>query len=214
MFIRILILTKNISLAERCIDSIVKKTVCSNFVINVISNNDVCQDWKAKRSVDFFFDPRDFNFSAINISAARRVVEDKLLFLNDDIEVLSKNWLNEMLKCFNNPSVGIVGAKLLYPDHAIQHAGLIAGLNDVSGKHTIVSHWHKHLPNSWKGYKKCTQYDSRNERGDGCVHDELSSSLNTLRQYPGSKDELPVFIAPDKIDFLRDHGFSYFRYAE
>jgi GT2 family glycosyltransferase len=76
-----------------------------------------------------------FNFSrAVNrgISMARG---ELVLLLNNDVEILEPNWLKEMVSCFDFPETGIVGAKLLYPDRSIQHAGVIAGLGGLAG------HW-------------------------------------------------------------------------
>ncbi len=80
--------------------------------------------------------PEPFNFSrAINrgIGLARG---ELLLLLNNDIEVLAADWLKEMVSCFDWPDTAIVGAKLLYPDRRIQHAGVIAGLGGLAG------HWY------------------------------------------------------------------------
>ncbi|MBD3260310.1 MAG: glycosyltransferase [Candidatus Altiarchaeales archaeon] len=90
---------------------------------------------------------RPFNFSAINNFAAESVQNsDYLLFLNDDIEVLSREWLDEMMSFIQQPGVGVVGAKLLYPDRRIQHAGVIIGIGGVAG------HSHKYIPNGHPGY--------------------------------------------------------------
>lgn len=80
-------------------------------------------------------DEEPFNFSrSVNrgISLAKG---DLILLLNNDIEVLEPLWLKEMVSCFDYPGTGIVGAKLLYPDRTIQHAGVIAGLGGLAG------HW-------------------------------------------------------------------------
>ena len=80
-------------------------------------------------------EPADFNFSrAVNKGAALATGE-WLLLLNNDIEIERPDWLREMVSCFHPPDVGIVGAKLLYPDRRLQHAGVIAGLGGYAG------HW-------------------------------------------------------------------------
>lgn len=77
-----------------------------------------------------------FNFSrAVNKGLALARGE-AILLLNNDVEVLEPNWLREMVSCLDYPGTGIVGAKLLYPDRTIQHAGVIAGLGGLAG------HWH------------------------------------------------------------------------
>jgi GT2 family glycosyltransferase len=82
-----------------------------------------------------YFDCRNqpFNFSAINNAAARQCESPVLLFLNDDTSVIEPAWLEAMLELVLRPEVGAVGAKLLYPNDAIQHAGVVMGLFDNCG---------------------------------------------------------------------------------
>jgi GT2 family glycosyltransferase len=89
--------------------------------------------------------PEPFNFSRLvnlGISAARG---DYILVLNNDTEILEAGWLKEMVSCFEYDRVGIVGAKLLYPDHTLQHAGVIVGLGDLAG------HWYVGMPEDFSG---------------------------------------------------------------
>ena len=74
-----------------------------------------------------------FNFSAINNAAARECKSPLLLFLNDDTSVINSHWLEAMAELAMRPEVGAVGAKLLYPNGAIQHAGVVMGLYDNCG---------------------------------------------------------------------------------
>ncbi len=74
-----------------------------------------------------------FNYSAINNAAARECQSPVLLFLNDDTCVIAPDWLESMLELAVRPEVGAVGAKLLYPNGKIQHAGVIMGLHDNCG---------------------------------------------------------------------------------
>ena len=89
--------------------------------------------------------PEPFNFSravnrGVGLSAGPLV-----LLLNNDIEVIEPGWLKEMVACLSFPDTGIVGAKLLYPDGTLQHAGVIAGLGGYAG------HWHIGRPESEPG---------------------------------------------------------------
>lgn len=89
-------------------------------------------------------EPAAFNFSrAVNRGAAMASGE-YLLLLNNDIEIESPDWLDEMESCFGFEDVGIVGAKLLYPDRTIQHAGVIAGLGDYAG-HWFIGKPERHV---------------------------------------------------------------------
>ena len=76
-----------------------------------------------------------FNFSQAINKGCRLARGAHLLLLNNDIEILDPGWLREMVACFDYPNVGIVGAKLLYPDRTLQHAGVIVGLGGLAG------HW-------------------------------------------------------------------------
>lgn len=80
--------------------------------------------------------PGDFNFSAAVNRGAALARSDVLLLLNNDVEILEPGWLKEMVSCLAYPHTGIVGAKLLYPDGRLQHAGVIAGLGGYAG------HWY------------------------------------------------------------------------
>ncbi len=71
--------------------------------------------------------PGPFNFAALNNDAARTVPGGVLLLLNNDVEIVRPDWLSEMVAQLARPGVGIVGARLLYPDRTVQHAGILLG---------------------------------------------------------------------------------------
>jgi GT2 family glycosyltransferase len=81
------------------------------------------------------FDQRGmpFNYSSLNNLAVAQCDSELLLFLNDDTEGISKGWLLAMVELAMRPEVGAVGAKLLYPDGLIQHAGVTMGLAEICG---------------------------------------------------------------------------------
>lgn len=76
-----------------------------------------------------------FNFSRAVNKGIARAKGDYILLLNNDVEIEDSGWLREMVSCFDFEDVGIVGAKLLYPDRTLQHAGVIVGLGGLAG------HW-------------------------------------------------------------------------
>jgi len=76
--------------------------------------------------------PGAFNWAAINNVAAASCDSDFLLFLNNDIEATSDGWLSSMVELAQDPTIGAVGARLLYPDGHVQHAGVILGLGGVA----------------------------------------------------------------------------------
>ena len=80
---------------------------------------------RAQRNVKLVSRPGPFNFSLLCNAGAAAASGDHLLFLNNDTEVLTRSWLERMLALAADPAVGAVGATLLYPDHTIQHAGLL-----------------------------------------------------------------------------------------
>ncbi|MGH7393311.1 MAG: glycosyltransferase family 2 protein [Candidatus Rokuibacteriota bacterium] len=120
-------------LLERCVRSIREKTAYEHYEIVVVDNDSAEPDTLAylqsvQRYVRVVQWPGRFNFSAINNFGVTRASGEQLLFLNNDIEVLDPDWLAAMLEHAQRPEVGAVGAKLLYPDGRIQHAGVVVGI--------------------------------------------------------------------------------------
>ena len=76
---------------------------------------------------------KEFNYSSINNFAAEQARGEYLLFLNNDVEILTPDWMEEMLQICQQKEVSIVGAKLYYPDDTIQHAGVVMGLGGIAG---------------------------------------------------------------------------------
>jgi GT2 family glycosyltransferase len=77
--------------------------------------------------------PGSFNYSRINNQAVSMAKGDLILFLNNDVEAINKDWLREMVSHALRPEIGCVGAKLLYPNNTIQHAGVVLGIGGVAG---------------------------------------------------------------------------------
>ena len=77
--------------------------------------------------------PGPFNFSRLCNQAAAQARAPALVFLNNDTEILNEEWLDELLAWVENPEVGAVGAKLLYPDGRVQHAGVVVGIDGLAG---------------------------------------------------------------------------------
>jgi GT2 family glycosyltransferase len=140
-------------LLARCIDSVRRKTRYKNYEMLVVDNGSVEEETKRYLSglaheptVQVLDYPHPFNFSAINNFAATYARGEYLLFLNNDTEVISEEWLGAMLEHAQRPEVGAVGARLLYSDGRLQHGGVIVGLGGVAG------HAHKFLPRQAGGY--------------------------------------------------------------
>lgn len=144
---------------EKCIDSIEKKTDYKNYDILIIDNNseeiktkDYFEKISKKPNIRVLKYEYPFNFSGINNYAVTQSKSDYILFLNNDTEVISEEWLCAMLEHAQRTEVGAVGCKLLYPDNTIQHAGLILGISGIPGKPGIAGHSHKHFPDDAYGY--------------------------------------------------------------
>jgi GT2 family glycosyltransferase len=117
---------------SRCINSIKDKTTYRNYELIVVDNNSEEPEtlsYLASLDAMVLRYEADFNFSGINNFAAARARGDYLLFLNNDTEVITPDWIQSMLEHAQRPEVGAVGCKLLYPDKTIQHAGVVLGMS-------------------------------------------------------------------------------------
>ena len=136
--VSIVIPTRDGSTLQRCVDSLFAFTTYPRFEIFVIDNSSsalpTLQYLRAQDSrVTVFRDEQPFNYSAINNLGVRRTSGDVICLLNDDTEVISGDWLSEMVGNLLQPGVGAVGAKLYYSDGRIQHAGIVLGILGVAG---------------------------------------------------------------------------------
>lgn len=138
---------------SRCIDSVLERTTYPAFELVIVDNGSTCV-----RTLDYLstigMDSRvrvlewdsPFNFSAINNFAVRQADGELLCLLNNDTEVITPAWLEEMAAQASRPEIGCVGAKLYYPDDTIQHAGVVLGIGGVAG------HGHKFQRRNDDGY--------------------------------------------------------------
>jgi O-antigen biosynthesis protein len=90
--------------------------------------------------------PGPFNFSAISNVGARATKARVLLFLNNDIAMLEPSWLKAMVRYAIKPEIGVVGAKLLFPNGRLQHAGVVLGFGGIAG------HLYRRFPPDHRGY--------------------------------------------------------------
>ena len=141
---------------ETCVESIYARTTYPDFEILLIENNS--KEEQTFRSYERMrkehpdtlkvvtWTGKGFNYSALNNFGARYATGEYLLLLNNDTEVITPGWLEEMVMYAQQKRVGCVGAKLLYPDDTIQHAGVGFGIGGVAG------HLHKYFPATSDGY--------------------------------------------------------------
>lgn len=135
----------NCAVLRRCIDSIIQKTTWKNLEIVIVENGsneaELFDYYKTLQE-----DPRikvvsypvaeSFNYSRVNNFGAKQCSGDYILFLNNDTEVISGNFLEEMLSFAQRPDVGVTGAKLYYFDRTLQHAGVIVGAGSIAAHHS------------------------------------------------------------------------------
>ena len=141
-------------LLEKCIDSILEKSDYKNFEIIGINNNstlrcvqNLMKDYEAQHSNIRFYDfSEPFNYSKINNYAARQAKGEYLLLLNNDIEIISSDWIESLLEYAQRKEIGAVGAKLFYPDGRIQHAGVGIGIGG------LADHWYRLRDRTDAGY--------------------------------------------------------------
>lgn len=137
----------NTELLERCLESIADKTDYPHYEIVVLDNSRLTKvekfvrGWRRRGLELEYIDFRNvpFNYSAMNNAGARESDAPLLLFLNDDISIITPGWLDAMVELACRPEVGAVGAKLLYPDGTIQHGGIVLGYFDICG-HAFKGH--------------------------------------------------------------------------
>ncbi|MBE9163728.1 tetratricopeptide repeat protein [Tychonema sp. LEGE 06208] len=141
---------------DNCLESIFTKSVYPNYEVIVIDNGsqeqhtaEILDKWTAKESARFKSYRLDipFNFSKINNYAASKAEGDYLLFLNNDTEVITPDWIDGMVEQAQRSSIGAVGNLLVYSDNKIQHAGVVMGLGGG-----VAGHSYYHMPRSIPGY--------------------------------------------------------------
>jgi glycosyltransferase involved in cell wall biosynthesis len=136
-----------------CVNSLLNKTTYPRYEILIVDNQS--SDPETLSYLETLTrDPRvrvlrydlPFNYSAINNFAVRQARGEVICLLNNDIEVITPDWLGEMVAHAMRPDIGAVGAKLLYPDDTVQHGGVVLGLGGIAG------HAFHRLPRSAPGF--------------------------------------------------------------
>ena len=203
----IIIPTRNgVATLARCVDSIRNLTSYSNYEIMIVDNGS--DDYKtlqylkllSEEGIDVVVANQPFNFSALNNLAVAKANSDFVCLLNDDTEVITPGWLTEMLGHASQAKVGAVGAKLLYPNDTIQHAGVILGIGGVAG------HGHKHFARHADGYFSRLQVS----QNLSAVTAACMLIKTSIWQEVGGLDEA-LAVAFNDIDFclrLADAGYS------
>jgi O-antigen biosynthesis protein len=209
--VSLIIPTRNaLALLRQCIESIVVLTTYANYEILVVDNGSddpqalaYLAELNGQPGIAVIRDDRPFDYAALNNLAARRAQGEVLGLVNNDIEVITPGWLEEMVSLALQPGVGAVGARLLYPDESIQHGGVLLGVGTGTG---VAGHAHKFLPATQAGYMNravLTQSFSAVTAACLVVRKALYEQL-------GGLDEVHLKIAYNDVDFclrLREAGY-------
>jgi len=139
----------NIPLLRNCLSSITEKTTYNNYEIIIVENNSTneatftyYEELKRYENISVvYWEGKGFSYSEICNFGAQFASGKHLLFLNNDIMIITPNWIEEMLMYSQRSDVGMVGCKLYFLNGAVQHAGVILGLGGVAGHIYLGAHY-------------------------------------------------------------------------
>ena len=142
------------STLDVCLKSIQKLTTYKNYEIVIVENNSTePETFEYYKKIDgknnvrvVYFPGKEFNYSAIINYGVKQTTGEYVVQLNNDTEIITKDWIEEMLGFAQREDVGAVGVELYYPDKTVQHAGIIIGIGGVAG------HVFRNLPYNTHGY--------------------------------------------------------------
>lgn len=207
--VSLIIPTRNaVHLMRQCIGSILEKTTYENYEILIVDNGSddaeaLCyfESLADDPRIRVLRDERPFNYSALNNAAVKHAKGKLVGLLNNDIEVISPDWLSEMVSLALQPGIGAVGAKLLYPDSTVQHAGLVLGVLGVAGNA------HKHVPRATRGYFGRAGLIS----AFSAVTAACLVICKTIYQEVGGLNEKDLAVAYNDVDFCLRVGEAGYR---
>ena len=215
--VTLIIPTRNqLKLIRQCVSSILEKTTYSNYEIIIINNgsDDISTLGYLKKienniKIRVLHDPQPFNYSALNNAGVKLARGEIIGLINNDVEVISPNWLDEMVSHAVRVEVGAVGARLWYDGDMMQHAGVILGIHGVAG------HVHRFLPRGNMGYcGRASLIQSFSAVTGACLLVRKS-----VYEEIGGLNEADLQVAGNDIDFclrLREAGYRniFTPYAE
>ncbi|MEL6217567.1 MAG: glycosyltransferase family 2 protein [Pseudomonadota bacterium] len=195
-------------LISRVLDDLAERTAYPDFEVVIVDNGSTDMRVPAlyermAHRLPLRFDIRSeqFNFAAMVNRGAAMARGEVLLLLNNDISVIDPNWLSEMVECLAYPRTGIVGARLLYPNGTIQHAGVVLGLGGLAG------HWHyKAAPDDYGEMGRLAVRNSMTVVTGACM-----LVTRDCWQSLGGMDAERFAVAYNDVDFCaraRDQGFG------
>lgn len=207
--VSIIILTKDKpELITQCVDTLIDQTEYKNYELLIVDNGSTDKEaleylnrLESSKNVSVLKNPAPFNFSALNNWAVKKAKGEILLFLNNDMEIVETDWLSELVSHAQRPGVGPVGAKLLFPDEYVQHAGVILGIQDHAG------HAFKYLHRSNPGQiGRAGIIQNYSAVTAACMAVKKSTFVEL-----GGFDEINLGIAYNDIDFCLRAGKSGYR---
>ena len=209
--VTLIIPTRNaVALLRQCIGSIVTATTYPNYELLLIDNGSddgealtYLASLEGQPGIRVLRDNRPFNYSALNNMGVANARGSVIGLVNNDIEVISPGWLDEMVSIALQPGVGAVGAKLLYPDERVQHGGVLLGVGGVEG---VAGHANKFLPAWHGGYMgRASMVQSFSAVTAACL-----VVRKAAYEQVGGLDEVELKVAYNDIDFcLRLRGAGY-----
>lgn len=186
-----------LQLLRPCIEGLLNGTDYPNLEIIVVDNDSRGPETRvylaeiAQQGVRVLSYPQPFNYSAINNWAIEAATGEIIGLINNDIEVIEPGWLKEMLSHLLRPSIGAVGAKLLWPNSMVQHGGVVVGINGLAA-HTGNTH-HRNDP-GYLGYNQLARQQSA-----------VTAACLLVRKYDyqllGGLDETRFPVAFNDVDF-------------
>lgn len=195
-----------VELLRTCVESVLTKTSYPSFELIVVDNRSsdpaalaYLAELSRHEKVRVLRYDQPFNYSALNNWAVQQSDGDVIGLLNNDIEVITPGWLDEMIAHACRSDVGAVGAMLYYPDDSIQHAGVILGI------HGVAAHMHSGRPRGFPGHGGRARVAQRLSAVTGAC---LVVRRTTYEQAGGLDETLEV--AFNDIDFcLRLRALGY-----
>ena len=141
-------------LLKQCVGSILTKTTYKNYELILVSNNsteDATRDYltvlEQEEHCKIFYWDHPFNYSKVNNFGRKQASGEYLVLLNNDTEIITPDWLEELIGIASQPGIGAVSPLLYYPNKTIQHAGVVLGMMGMAGH--VFRH---HQPTDWTDF--------------------------------------------------------------
>lgn len=207
----------NVSFLKNCVESVERLTSYRNYELLIVDNDShdpATVEYLASLPHVVIPFKEAFNYSRINNFAVSQAEGEYILLLNDDTEVISDEWLEAMLEHAQRPEVGAVGARLLYPDGRIQHAGVVVGVGNPWGPGVAMSS-HQFYSSDSPGYAGMLRTVANYSAVTAACMLLRKSLFNEL----GGLDEENLPVQFNDVDLclrMREQGYSiiYTPYAE